>query len=254
MASNTEKAVDELDVSVQSEHDVIEQNDGANLVYRNERKYAISDVDIHAVENYVRSHPALFTQPFPARYVNNIYFDTIRYQDYSENLIGAMNRNKYRIRWYGQQFGHIENPVLEIKIKKGVTGAKKLFPLVPFTLDETFSSKKIDVIINKSVIPDQIKETLRHYSPSLLNLYYRKYFLSADRRFRLTLDSQISYTRITKYQNYFLRKVSDISNVIMELKYEIKYDTEFNLISNHFPFRMTKNSKYVNGIDHLDLW
>ena len=38
----------------------------------------------------------------------------------------------------------------------------------------------------------------------------------------------------------------------MELKYDTEHDMEANTISGFFPFRMTKNSKYVNGVDHLD--
>jgi len=88
----------------------------------------------------------------------------------------------------------------------------------------------------------------------LLNRYQRKYYLSADRRFRVTLDTNVTYTLISRYQNYFMRSVIDRDNVIMELKYDIKDDAHVDWISDYFPFRMTKNSKYVNGVDSLDAW
>ena len=44
------------------------------LVFRKERKYAIYEANINVVQNYVRSHPAFFSEPFPPRYINNIYF------------------------------------------------------------------------------------------------------------------------------------------------------------------------------------
>ncbi len=254
MEQNMEKVAIEPELS----HQPTEENKAIDevepLVYRKERKYAISDVGINIVENIVRGHPLMFTKPFPPRYVNNIYFDTASFKNYRDNVIGAMQRQKYRIRWYGDQFGLIEKPVLEIKIKEGLAGAKKYFPLVPFTLDKEFSEKSIRQLVDQSDIPLMMKESLRHFVPTLLNQYLRIYYLSADRKFRLTLDNNLKYTRISKYQNHFMRRVTDNRKVVMEVKYDVEYDTEFSRISDFFPFRMTKNSKYVDGVDNLDLW
>ena len=43
----------------------------------------------------------------------------------------------------------------------------------------------------------------------------------------------------------------DNSNVILEIKYDDKYDLEAAKISNNFPFRLTKSSKYSRGIELL---
>ena len=40
--------------------------------FRNERKFVIQGFDIAQVEAVVKSHPALFSVPFPPRYINNI--------------------------------------------------------------------------------------------------------------------------------------------------------------------------------------
>ncbi|MFT7452391.1 MAG: hypothetical protein ACI9VN_003123 [Patescibacteria group bacterium] len=40
--------------------------------------------------------------------------------------------------------------------------------------------------------------------------------------------------------------------MIVELKYDIVDDEDAQYISNLFPFRLTKSSKYVSGVDHLD--
>lgn len=224
------------------------------LVFRKERKYAISEVDFDVVENYVRSHPAMFSNPYPPRLVNNIYFDLPSFQNYSDNVVGAKQRRKFRIRWYGEQFGQIEKPIMEIKIKEGLAGAKKYFPLAPFTLEPGFSAMDIQKFLDDSDIEAEAREALHHFVPTLLNQYYRKYYLSADRRFRLTLDYNVSYTRISRHQNYFMRRVVDRENVIMEIKYDVVDDENVSWISSYFPFRMTKNSKYVNGVDSLDVW
>ena len=50
----------------------------------------------------------------------------------------------------------------------------------------------------------------------------------------------------------FLKSVKDFKSVILELKYQEEYDEEANSIINQFPFRLSKSSKYVNGIQQLN--
>ncbi len=45
----------------------------------------------------------------------------------------------------------------------------------------------------------------------------------------------------------------DINNIILELKYNQDMDNGANYIVNCFPFRLTKSSKYVSGIESLYL-
>ena len=46
-------------------------------------------------------------------------------------------------------------------------------------------------------------------------------------------------------------KKHDSLITILELKYSIDNDDHAQIITNHFPFRLTKNSKYEVGIDNL---
>lgn len=224
------------------------------LVFRKERKFAISNMNVGVVESIVRSHHAMFFRPFPARFINNIYFDTSGFGNYKDNQLGSPLRHKFRIRWYGDQFGNVEKPVLEIKIKKGIAGTKRHFKLAPFELKKGISKNDIKAIFSKSDLPLEIQESLKYLEPTLLNRYFRKYYLSANRKYRITLDTKLQYTRISEHQNYFLRIAKNDSDVVMEMKYDVEDDQDAGRISSAFPFRMTKNSKYVNGIDHLDLW
>ena len=43
---------------------------------------------------------------------------------------------------------------------------------------------------------------------------------------------------------------ADLHNVV-ELKYNLENDRLANSISNQFPFRLSKNSKYVNGVNQF---
>ena len=60
MVQNSGKVVIESGQSNQSTNEDWE-TDVKPLVFRKERKYAIPEVGINVVENYVRSHPAMFS-------------------------------------------------------------------------------------------------------------------------------------------------------------------------------------------------
>jgi hypothetical protein len=87
--------------------------------------------------------------------------------------------------------------------------------------------------------------------PVQLIRYYRMYFRTADRRFRITPDQDVEYNKIRSLDNHFLERSVDRSQVVLELKYDAQDDAEAERIANGLPFRLTKNSKYVSGIERL---
>jgi len=92
---------------------------------------------------------------------------------------------------------------------------------------------------------------LRALRPVLLNQYKRKYFQSADKNYRITVDTDLRFYRIGNYSNPFLHQVTDNGHIILELKYNKEMDDNVGLITNAFPFRLTKSSKYVSAIDRI---
>jgi SPX domain protein involved in polyphosphate accumulation len=248
MEQNTEKVVNKVEKKVEKK----EVN--KPLIYRKERKFVVKNNSITALDFFVKSHPAMFFQPFPPRFVNNVYFDSRNFHNYNDNVVGSSNRIKFRIRWYGEQFGFIEKPVLELKIKRGLAGSKKHYKMAPFTFEPGFSHKNLEDLIQQSNLPNEIRDLLKYQTPTLLNQYHRKYYLSRDHIFRLTLDHKIKYIKIGRHQNSFLQRININNDVVVELKYDVEYDEEANKITASFPFRLSKNSKYVNGMDELDVY
>lgn len=220
--------------------------------YRYERKFTVPNrFKLDAVIQFVKQNTFLFREVFHERQVNNIYFDTESYNDYFDNVLGVSDRKKIRIRWYGTTFGEIKKPVLEIKIKKGLVGDKWSYKLKPFTLDSTFTNKTIQAIFKDSDLPLPILESTKVVFPTLLNSYSRRYFLSADNRFRITVDFNLLYHKIDKRFNNFNFAPNYDENKIVELKYSLADDKDANTISTQFPFRLNKNSKYVNGVNTI---
>jgi hypothetical protein len=174
-------------------------------------------------------------------------------KNYFDNVDGLRDRVKVRIRWYGHLFGFIDKPVLELKIKKGLVGRKESFPLVPFSVDENLQRNTIVDVFNRSEIPEILKLDLNWLEASLLNRYRRKYFQSADRKYRITIDSEMEFYQIRAYNNAFLHKSVDLKSMVVELKYTTENDQYVEQIANYFPVRISRSSKYVNGIERVYL-
>jgi len=171
--------------------------------------------------------------------------------NYHDNVDGLSDRIKVRIRWYGDLFGFIERPTLEIKIKKGGLGRKISIPINSFLFDNNISIKYMEDMINNSIIPIYIREIIRFVRPTLINRYRRVYYLSADGIFRATLDNSQQFYKFSYGYNTFVESVK-INNIILEVKYNYSARSMAPSVINGFLFRVTKNSKYVNGIELLN--
>jgi len=216
--------------------------------YRYERKFTISNSSRTRVLHSIKNHPAFFRPIFHPRQINNIYFDDQKLSFFKNNRIGIAKRKKIRIRWYGNLFGKTHQPKLEYKLKKGLLGDKWIFTLPEFILKPKFNSHSLSKVFTDASLPPTILEDLQPLRATLLNSYHRSYFLSADRKFRITLDESMSYYRFDYPRAHFMAVHSTPNDFIVELKYLPNEDKLAHKISGKFPFRMDKSSKYVNGI------
>ncbi len=213
--------------------------------WRYERKFLVQDLTEAKLNQVIKLNRAGFTDIYAPRFVNNIYFDTQDLGFYEDNVGGKAERLKVRIRWYGDLFGSILDPVLEIKIKQGGLGIKESYRLNPTELTQGDRAKTLQHYLKDSVIPKVRTSQVRDLLPTLINRYHRQYFLSLDSRYRLTLDTALIYLDpIAKSLPTF----RDDYSKILELKYSQDADKDADTITKTFSFEVTKNSKYVSGI------
>jgi len=217
---------------------------------RYERKFVVSDMMLPQIVQHIKMHPATFSSVFHPRYINNIYLDTAELDFFYDNLSGRGSRKKARIRWYGSLYGNIGKPVLEFKIREGYLGNKISFLLPPFSFDENISQGALQQIFDKSDLPQWARDVLKHLRPSLVNRYLREYFLSFDGKFRITTDTELEYYAISANNNCFSERYGT-QDVVVELKYGYADAVIAPGVSAMLPFRLTKSSKYVNGIELL---
>lgn len=218
------------------------------LRQRFERKYLIHPYTRSEAEMIIRLHPAAFSPIYKQRQVNNLYLDTPSLRFFYDNIYGSSDRKKFRIRWYGALFGRIQEPVLEIKIKNGYVGRKLSFPLTTFDFDQDLNGDDMIRIFAQSDLPEWVRNELTILEPSLLNSYQRSYYQSHDRRFRITIDDQLQYVDVFTLPSRFERDRAVHTEVVLELKYDFDQDDIAEEITNGLPFRLIKNSKYINGI------
>lgn len=214
---------------------------------RFERKMMIPfNLSLQEVETLISIHPAFFTELYSLRQINNIYFDSFNLSSYYQNIDGDANKRKVRIRWYGELFGDVKQPTLEVKIKNGEVGSKLMHPMPPFHFGKSFN-----ILDYRNKLEDQdnhLFQELSSLNPVLVNSYQRKYFQSMDKNFRITIDWNIRFFKIDNSNNLFLFENIDPNYRVLEIKYDREFDQYASGLINHFPFRISKSSKYISGL------
>lgn len=226
-------------------------NKAPENTYRYERKFSVPELSFQEIDQLIKFHPAIFKELYYPRYINNIYFDTCSKKSYQDNVIGLSERAKFRVRWYGDLFGELKEPTLEIKKKSSFLNTKEQLRLNNFTFTPEITRYEIKNLILSNDIPKPIMLHMMDLEPILLNRYSRNYYLSVDKKFRLTLDKNLSFYSLEARSCVSKENKMDENHCIVELKYECKNEKDVSEISKYFPFRLTRSSKFISGLDHI---
>jgi len=240
MVRNMEKAADSLT-----------QNTEAVANLRFERKYVYQNTHFEDLIQRVYLNSFGFKEVFHKRKINNIYFDDSNYNFYKQNVEGVANRKKLRLRWYGYDTAQIIDPTIEVKKKMGEVGDKDSYRLKGTSLNLNVKTAN-DIqayLIENTHQYIAINQSLKALHPTLLNTYERRYFLSLCGRYRITVDFNQAFYN-PNYRS-FEHSELQLNAVVLELKYAVEDDTDARQVSQQINTRLSKNSKYVTGIDML---
>lgn len=223
---------------------------------RYELKFIFQQGDQGKIIQKLFSSPYIIREIHEKRQINNIYFDTLNYSDYLSATNGAEFRKKYRIRWYGELDQLVSDPQLELKFKRGWEGGKDSFLLPSFTLDSLnmrdYFRQLQDSFGSYTPEHQQMLGELFSRNPVLINSYQRSYYQTADEKFRFTLDETMrfyDYFSCTSGKN--TNFVSEDPKVLLELKFDSELTAEGTQLVDRLGLRISKNSKYVNGVDSV---
>lgn len=213
--------------------------------YRYERKYRLKISEYEILVHSMLSEG--MTVHHPSRVINNIYFDSLNFDAYFENVEGESERNKYRLRWYGDRFNTIK-PTFEVKMKKDQVNKKISLKISEFEFRSLNDVEKVnDHILNYMEGEDSaLFFEMTNKIPTLLNGYQRDYFLSKDGETRLTIDRNIFFYNCRNNQEY---NENDV--MVVEVKYASNVTPEINF--NKYKLVLGKNSKYISGINYTKL-
>jgi len=209
--------------------------------YRYERKYKLNIEEYDSLINALYEEGMIVS--YPTRQVNNLYFDTLMLDSYFENVEGISERNKYRLRWYGERFNTID-PIFEIKIKRDAVNIKQVIKIDSIKFKDLFEIDEIfnHVVNNIETSNGAVYIEMLSKIPTLLNGYQRDYFETNDRKIRLTIDKDIYYYNCINQQEYNAEEV-----MIVEVKYPSKETPRLNF--DRFKLNIGKSSKYVSGLN-----
>ncbi len=206
--------------------------------YRFERKWVFNNNFLDVYNNLLKSK-FLFRTNFPDRTVNSIYFDDFKNSCVSENLAGVNEKTKFRLRWYGKNNHILKNPKLEFKVKKNFMNYKIIKDLKILNNFDLRKTKNVNFITKTVNSIYKIKTLI----PVSTTHYDRSYFLSSNNLVRSTLDKQL---KVSKFNNdFFIPIFKKFNKIILELKYEKKYDEYVRKNINDISSRYSKNSKYI---------
>jgi hypothetical protein len=217
-----------------------------NNTYRFERKIVVNSHEYEDLIFLFKSRG--FNKLYPERNICNIYLDDLNYHSYLDNVDGNNKRLKHRIRWYGNLFGLIKKITLEQKIKRGTVGKKINFKIEKeFLFTNNLDHIQLTKLIRSLLSSLKNKIFLSILYPTSINTYTRSYYSDSLSKFRITFDKNIKYYSL---HNKIKLQKSD-ERIIVEIKYDNENDNYTNEILNFLNFRLSKNSKYVNGINAI---
>jgi hypothetical protein len=217
---------------------------------RYEVKYVARATELQRILTWVKNHQARFTEPFPQRQVNNVYFDTFDHFAYLENLSGASARSKVRFRWYGEMDAP-EQGTLEVKRRRASVGWKLSYRVGEVPLAGV-SWRRFRRALREQLPGDARIWFDANPQPILINRYRRRYFLSGDERVRLTVDWD---QRVYDERHCTTPNLTRLANLPDTLVVELKFDRDDRKIANRYaqgiPLRLSRNSKYVIGVQSI---
>lgn len=217
--------------------------------YRYEFKLASEGLLPAQARSWIRLHPQGFRRAYPARVVNNLYFDTNDLQSFNDNLAGTSLRRKLRVRWYGPGEGsYVRFPVLELKMKENMLGAKKQQPL-DLTLDLARPYREIWQMITSQLGAEWRAHVFAPIYPTLINRYWREYYVSPDEAIRVTLDYDLQAYEQRMFGRPNLARRMPLQDVtIIEVKAALQHEERVQQVMGQFPIQRGRSSKYVSGL------
>ena len=215
--------------------------------YRYELKFILEPNKMFHLLEWIKFLGA--KEKYATRINNSIYFDDSEKSAFRENLLGAPQRKKIRIRWYENNYKDLSNLNLEIKEREGRLNRKKTIPLEKFLpLINKKPIWEINEKIQKFIRDTNPENTILQQIllPELFIKYQRSYFETKD-SIRFTFDSDIQFSNTINRLSIRELKPIDYGMSVMEIKFFPENKNRVVDILRRTNLTPKRHSKYLVG-------
>ena len=179
---------------------------------------------------------------YPDRIIHSIYLDDHELSDYFDNISGISRRSKTRIRWYDD---HSNELAIEIK-RKVIKVSDKVIIKIENPAG-TIPRSQSDY--TKLVRSNSRKLPISQYIPlfPVLEVEYRRSYFELAADIRMTVDHSIRYKKLFPLESN--RWHNSPVDTVIEFKYPVGMENDFEKLLRNIPYRIFRHSKYVIGVD-----
>jgi len=218
-----------------------------SLNYRYEIKFSLDNAKLSDAMQWLYNETTA-NKTYGNRIVNSIYFDDVNFSSVRDNLAGIAQRNKLRLRWYGNT--KYSEPRFEIKRKNGRLGYKTTYPIS--SIKSNLKELSIDEIAYKTIIDLSLNNIVfdEHLVPTLQVNYEREYYETHD-GIRITIDQDIQFSDTQLHTTLDENTTFPYPFKVMEIKFEPSMKETIAKLISTLHITPKRHSKYLVGLAML---
>ena len=215
--------------------------------YRYEIKFVLDNTKLSDAMRWIYNETTAI-KIYEDRVVNSIYFDDVSFSSVRDNLAGISQRNKFRLRWYGDT--KYSAPIFEIKTKNGRLGCKTTYPISSIKND--LKELSIDKITSKTIKDLSLNNIVfdEHLVPTLQVNYEREYYETHD-GIRITIDQDIQFSDAQLHTTLNENTAFSYPFKVMEIKFEPSMKESVAKLISPLHITPKRHSKYLIGLATL---
>jgi len=215
--------------------------------YRYEIKFVLDNSRLSDAMQWLYNETTA-SRTYDNRTVNSIYFDDVGFSSVRDNLAGVSQRNKFRLRWYGDQEYSV--PIFEVKTKNGRLGRKTTYPIN--SIKDNLKELNVDNVTSKCA-KDLLKHNIvfdEHLVPTLQVNYEREYYETHD-GIRITIDQNIQFSDTQLHSSLNENNSFPYPFQVMEVKFTPNMKEIVSELIRPLHITPKRHSKYLIGLAML---
>jgi len=208
---------------------------------RFEIKFILNDLEFSKFRSWIITQTR-FKKKYEPRIVNSIYFDDVNDSSANDNLAGISLREKYRLRWYNNNFNKLAK--FELKKKVNRLNYKEYF-------DFDYTRKDLLHMSNKEYA-DICHRKLQNWNPRYtfelfpkIQIQYSRQYYEDIKNVRLTIDSKIRFWKSVDNEKMFYGNHLNYGLNIAEIKFPPDLYSHVSELLKNTNFIPKRHSKYL---------